>query len=82
MITVVGFIAAGLTTFSFLPQALKTLKSKHTKDISLGMYAMFTTGIGLWLVYGLLLMDWPIILANIVTLALAGVILILKLKHG
>lgn len=79
---IIGFGAAILTTLSFVPQALKTLRSRQTKDISFGMYALFTLGITLWLIYGLLLGDWPIILANVVTLCLAATILGLKIKHG
>lgn len=79
---ILGFSAAFLTTLAFVPQAVKTLRSRHTKDISFGMYTLFTLGITLWLLYGLVIQDWPIILANVVTLCLATTILVLKIKHG
>jgi len=78
----VGFVAAALTTFSFIPQAIRTIRTKETHGISLGMYVMFTVGIAFWLVYGLVLMSWPMILSNIVTLMLSGTILALKIRYG
>lgn len=77
-----GYAAAILTTLSFVPQALKTIRSRDARDISLAMYAMFTVGVGFWLAYGIALHSWPMILANIVTLVLAATILVLKLRHG
>lgn len=76
-----GTLAAVLTTISFLPQALHTFRTKDVRGISLGMYSVFTTGVALWLVYGLLLQAWPIVIANVVTLALASTILIMKLRY-
>jgi MtN3 and saliva related transmembrane protein len=78
----VGYVAAALTTFSFVPQAVRTIRTKETHGISLWMYVMFNVGIAFWLVYGLVLMSWPMILANIVTLALSGTILALKIRYG
>jgi MtN3 and saliva related transmembrane protein len=78
----VGYVAAALTTFSFVPQAVRTIRTKETHGISLWMYVMFNAGIAFWLVYGLVLMSWPMILANIVTLALSGTILALKIRYG
>jgi MtN3 and saliva related transmembrane protein len=78
----IGSIAATLTTCLFIPQVWHVLKTRHTKDISLGMYALFTGGVALWLVYGILLGAWPIIIANCITLVLAGMVLILKLRFG
>ena len=78
----VGYVAAALTTFSFIPQAARTIRTKETHGISLWMYVMFNVGIAFWLVYGLVLMSWPMILANIVTLALSGTILALKIRYG
>lgn len=78
----VGFVAAALTTFSFIPQAIRTIRTKETHGISLGMYVMFTVGIAFWLAYGLVLMSWPMILSNIVTLALSSTILALKIRYG
>lgn len=77
----VGWVAAVLTTLSFLPQAIKTVKEKNTSGISLGMYSMFTTGVFLWLLYGLYIKDIPLILANFVTLIFACIILTMKLKY-
>ena len=78
----VGFVAAALTTFSFIPQAVRTIRTKETHGISLGMYVMFTVGLACWLAYGFVLMSWPMILSNIVTLALSLTILTLKLRYG
>lgn len=80
-ITLIGLAAALCTTTSFLPQAIKTIKSKHTKDLSLGMYSLTTIGVSLWLTYGLLNNDLPIILANAVTLVLVVIILAMKIKY-
>ena len=71
----VGYLAAGLTTASFFPQAVKTLRSGDTKAISLGMYALFTSGVGLWSLYGLLVNDGPMLAANMITLIPAAVVL-------
>lgn len=78
----IGSVAAALTTTAFIPQAWKVWRSRHTADISLGMYVLFTLGVALWLCYGLLLQSWPIIIANGVTLLLAGVVLAMKFKFG
>jgi MtN3 and saliva related transmembrane protein len=77
-----GYLAATLTTVSFVPQVIQVWRTKHTKDISLGMYSIFTVGIAVWLVYGILLGSMPIIIANCVTLILAGSVLAMKLKYG
>jgi len=78
----IGYMAATLTTLSFVPQAVKTIRSRDTRGISLGMYVVFTIGIVAWFVYGLVLGSWPMILANAVTFLLAATILVLKLRHG
>lgn len=77
-----GYAAAVLTSIAFVPQALKTIRSRDTSGISLGMYVIFTVGIGFWFAYGVALGSWPMILANITTFLLAGTILALKLRHG
>ena len=77
----IGFFAAFCTTIAFLPQALKVYKSKSTKDISLYMFVIFTIGVFSWLVYGVIISDLPIILANAVTLILSLFILLFKLKY-
>jgi len=79
-ITFLGYIAGALTTFAFLPQLIKAIKTKSTKDISLLMFVVICTGISLWLIYGILIDSLPIILANMVTLIIAGAILLLKIR--
>ena len=78
----VGYAAAILTTASFVPQAWLTFRTRDVSGISLGMYSVFATGVGLWLAYGLLLGAWPIVAANAITLALALAILWMKLHYG
>jgi len=78
----VGYMAGLLATVAFLPQALKTIKNKSTKDISLGMYVLFCSGVTLWLIYGALISSVPIVISNLVTLLLSGSILVLKIRHG
>jgi MtN3 and saliva related transmembrane protein len=78
----IGGIAATLTTCSFIPQVWRVWRTRHTEDISLLMYTLFTVGVALWLTYGVLLGSWPIILANAITLLLAGTVLALKLRFG
>jgi MtN3 and saliva related transmembrane protein len=80
--TWLGFIAAALTTASFVPQAWKTFTTRDVSGISLAMYSAFTLGIVLWLVYGIRLGAWPLIVANVVTLALAGAVLVMKIRFG
>ena len=79
---VVGSAAAVLTTLSFLPQVLHTLKTRDVSGISLVMYSAFTAGVALWLVYGLLLGSWPIVIANVITVMLALAIVAMKLVFG
>ena len=76
---VLGILAATLTTSSFVPQAVLTLRTRDVSGISLGMYSAFTLGVALWLVYGWQLGEWPIIVANALTLMLATTILLTKL---
>lgn len=78
-LTIIGLAAGFCTTVAFLPQVIKTWRSRSAKDLSLGMYSIFCTGVLLWLIYGLLISDLPIILANAVTLLLALSILMFKL---
>ncbi len=75
----IGFIAATLTTLSFVPQVLQSYRTRDVSGISLSMYSLFTVGIALWLGYGLLNGAWPIIIANALTLLLALSILGMKL---
>ncbi len=74
-----GYFAAALTTGSFVPQAWLTLRTRNVSGISLGMYSAFTVGVALWLAYGVLLGEWPIVVANAVTLVLATTILVTKI---
>jgi MtN3 and saliva related transmembrane protein len=74
-----GYVAATLTTASFVPQAVLTLRTRDVSGISLGMYSAFTVGVALWLLYGWRLGEWPIIVANAVTLAVAATILATKI---
>ncbi len=78
---IIGYMAATLTTASFVPQALQTFRTKDVTGISLGMYSVFTVGIALWLVYGILLSAWPIVIANAITIVLAASILVMKLRY-
>jgi len=80
--TIIGYIAGTLTTVAYLAQVLRTLKHRRTKDISLGMYLMLCTGIGMWLVYGIFIHSWPVIIANAVTLVLSGTVLLMKIRFG
>jgi len=75
----IGYAAAALTTAAFVPQAWLTLRTRDVRGISLGMYLCFTAGVALWLAYGIALGQWPIIVANALTLALAASILVVKI---
>ncbi len=79
-IQLLGMLAGILTTVAFLPQVIKTWKSRSAKDLSLGMFSIFCMGVLLWLIYGLLIDDLPIILANLITLILALTLLVFKLS--
>ena len=79
--TVLGLLAATGTTVSFIPQAIKILKTRDTKSISLSMYILFVTGVLLWLVYGIVKQDIPMIIANSITIVFAGIILYFKVKY-
>lgn len=78
---IIGYLAASMTTASFLPQALHTFRTKDVSGISLGMYSVFTLGVSLWLLYGILLDAWPIVIANTITTALASFILWMKVRY-
>ncbi|WP_036772350.1 SemiSWEET family sugar transporter [Polaromonas glacialis] len=82
LIDVVGSAAAFLTTASFLPQAWLSFRTRDVSGVSLGMYSVFTAGVALWLAYGVLLDSWPMMIANTITLALAVMILGMKLAYG
>lgn len=76
-----GLIAGTLTTAAFIPQVVRTWRTRSTHDISLGMFALFSTGLVLWLVYGVMIGSLPIVASNIITLALALTILFFKLRY-
>lgn len=78
---IVGSLAAILTTTSFVPQVVRTIRTRDTRAISLWMYLLFSAGVALWAIYGVLLGSWPIIVANGLTFALAASVLSLKLRE-
>lgn len=77
----IGYGAAFLTTAAFVPQALHSWRTRDLTGVSLSMYSLFTLGVGLWLLYGIALQSWPIIIANGITLTLAALVLSLKIGH-
>jgi len=79
-IQLLGLAAGSLTTTAFLPQVIKTWKSRSAKDLSLGMFSLFCIGVALWLAYGLIVKDVPVIAANLITLLLASTLLYFKLR--
>lgn len=82
LVTIIGFLAAICTTIAYFPQAIKIIKTKRTKDISLWMYILIFVGLSLWLAYGIMLKSLPLIIANTITIVTSGVILTMKLKYG
>ncbi len=81
LIDIIGALAAFLTTASFLPQVIKTLRDRDTKGISLLMYVCFVSGVFLWMVFGLLLEKMVLVIANFITFILAGAVLVIKLRN-
>jgi MtN3 and saliva related transmembrane protein len=82
LIKLLGFAAATCTTLAFAPQFIKVWKTRSTEDISLGMFLTMMLGLALWLIYGALSGDAPLVAANAITMVLAGGILIMKLRYG
>lgn len=82
VVKMLGFAAATCTTLAYAPQFIKVWKTRSTEDISLGMFLAMVLGLVLWLVYGLLSGDAPLVVANAITIVLAGGILYMKLKYG
>jgi MtN3 and saliva related transmembrane protein len=78
----VSAVAATLTTAAFVPQALHIIRHKETRAISLFMYVSFATGVALWLLFGAMIGNWPIMVSNAITLMLALAIIAMKLKYG
>jgi MtN3 and saliva related transmembrane protein len=81
LVTIIGLLAAFGTTVSFLPQAVETIRTKNTSGISLSMYAIFTAGTLLWLIYGIMFPSMPVAIANAITLLFASIILGYKIKY-
>ncbi len=79
---IIGLTAASLTTFAFLPQSIRAIKTKHTKDLSLPTLIMLEIGIVIWIIYGFLISDIPLLAANIISFVFMTVTLALKLKYG
>jgi len=77
----IGYLAAVLTTIAFIPQVLHIWRMRSGRGVSLGMYAIFTSGVVLWLIYGMLMGAWPIIAANVVTLTLALAIIAMAIRY-
>lgn len=82
VIKLIGFAAATCTTVAYAPQAIKVWKTRSTGDISLGMFLVMVLGLALWLLYGLLSGDAPLVAANAITMVLASGILVMKLRYG
>lgn len=80
-VTIIGLIAGTFTTISFFPQVIRVCKTRSTRDISLWMFLLFTIGVLLWMIYGIYLLQWPVILSNLLTLISAVIILGFKLKY-
>ena len=78
---IIGIMAGVLCTISFIPQVVKIFRSKHTRDLSLVTFSLFFVGITLWLIYGILIRELPVILANAATLCLILMILVMKIKY-
>lgn len=76
----IGFVAAILTTIAFVPQVIKVFRTRSTRDVSIGMYALFMTGVAMWFCYGVMIGSWPVMAANAVTLVLAGLVLVMKIR--
>ena len=79
---ILGYLAATLTTAAFVPQVWRTFRTKDVSGISLRMYSIFTAGIAVWLAYGIVLQETPMMVANSLSLVLACAVLVMKLKYG
>lgn len=82
MIEVIGMAAAIIGTLGWMPQAIKTIKTRDTSGLSLGTNLMLLTTVILWFIYGVAIGSWPLMLGNIVTVILVGIIVVLKIRHG
>lgn len=79
---IIGLVAASFTTFAFLPQSIRAIKTKHTKDISLPMLIMLEIGVIIWIIYGSMISDIPLLAANTISFIFVSITLALKIKHG
>jgi MtN3 and saliva related transmembrane protein len=82
MIRYLGFFAGLLTVSSFLPQVIRSWRTRQTRDLSLGMFALLTTASSLWIVYGVLTSDWPVIATNAAMVALNGALAVAKVRYS
>jgi len=82
MIRYLGFFAGLLTVSSFLPQVIRSWRTRQTRDLSLGMFTLLTTASSLWIVYGVLTQDWPVILTNTAMVALNGALAVAKVRYS
>jgi MtN3 and saliva related transmembrane protein len=81
-VSIIGYVAGTCTTLAFLPQVIRTWTTRSTEDISLGMFSLMVFGIALWLFYGVVTDDWPLIIADGFSLFLAAMILLMKVRFG
>lgn len=81
-VSLIGYVAGTCTTLAFLPQVIRTWRTRSTDDISLGMFSLMVFGIALWLFYGIVIGDWPLIIADSISLLFAAVILGMKVRYG
>jgi MtN3 and saliva related transmembrane protein len=81
-VSIIGFVAGSCTTLAFLPQVIRTWRTRSTEDISLGMFSLMVFGIALWLFYGVIIGDWPLIVADGISLLFAAAILAMKVRFG
>ena len=81
-VDIIGFVAGACTTLAFLPQVIKTWKTKETKDLSLSWFLIFSVGILLWLFYGVIVGSLPIIMANFITFIFVFILLVFKIRYG
>lgn len=82
LVMIIGLAGAALTTFSFLPQTIKAIRTKHTKDLSMPMLVMLIFGIAFWVIYGILIKDIPLIAANSISFVLMTTLFFIKRKYG
>lgn len=82
MIHYIGYLACVLTVASFLPQVIRTWQSRQTRDLSLGMFGLLVTASTIWIIYGIVINDWPVILTNVGMVLLNGAIGVAKVRFG